>query len=102
MHPSYLLPPTTTVRRVLTVVCHRFKISKAQLLQHNRRQPHAWVRQIAMFLAHEHCCLPENKIGDLFGHRDHATVSHACEVVKNRMSAYPAVAMEIKAMEGKL
>jgi chromosomal replication initiator protein len=46
-------------------------------------------RQIAMFLSHQLTDRSQSHIGQLFGGRDHATVSHAIRVVEQRAERDP-------------
>jgi chromosomal replication initiator protein len=72
-----------TVENIQKTVAEYFKIRVADLLSKRRSRSIARPRQVAMALAREltNHSLPE--IGDAFGGRDHTTVMHACERVKD-------------------
>jgi chromosomal replication initiator protein len=72
-----------TIENIQKTVAEYFKIRVADLLSKRRSRSIARPRQVAMALAREltNHSLPE--IGDAFGGRDHTTVMHACERVKD-------------------
>ena len=71
-----------TIENIQKTVAEYFKIRVADLLSKRRSRSIARPRQVAMALAREltNHSLPE--IGDAFGGRDHTTVMHACERVR--------------------
>jgi chromosomal replication initiator protein len=72
-----------TVENIQKTVAEYYKIRVADLLSKRRSRSIARPRQVAMALAREltNHSLPE--IGDAFGGRDHTTVMHACDRVKD-------------------
>ena len=72
-----------TVENIQKTVAEYYKIRVADLLSKRRSRSIARPRQVAMALAREltNHSLPE--IGDAFGGRDHTTVMHACERIKD-------------------
>lgn len=72
-----------TIENIQKTVAEYYKIRVADLLSKRRSRSIARPRQLAMALAREltNHSLPE--IGDAFGGRDHTTVMHACERVKD-------------------
>jgi len=72
-----------TIENIQKTVAEYYKIRVADLLSKRRSRSIARPRQVAMALAREltNHSLPE--IGDAFGGRDHTTVMHACERVKD-------------------
>jgi chromosomal replication initiator protein len=72
-----------TIDNIQKTVAEYYKIRVADLLSKRRSRSIARPRQVAMALAREltNHSLPE--IGDAFGGRDHTTVMHACERVKD-------------------
>lgn len=71
-----------TIDNIQKTVAEYYKIRLADLLSKRRSRSIARPRQVAMALAREltNHSLPE--IGDAFGGRDHTTVLHACDRVK--------------------
>jgi len=72
-----------TIENIQKTVAEYYKIRVAELLSKRRSRSIARPRQVAMALAREltNHSLPE--IGDAFGGRDHTTVMHACDRVKD-------------------
>ena len=72
-----------TIENIQKTVAEYSKIRVADLLSKRRSRSIARPRQVAMALAREltNHSLPE--IGDAFGGRDHTTVMHACDRVKD-------------------
>jgi chromosomal replication initiator protein len=72
-----------TIDNIQKTVAEYYKIRLADLLSKRRSRSIARPRQVAMALAREltNHSLPE--IGDAFGGRDHTTVLHACDRVKD-------------------
>ena len=72
-----------TIDNIQKTVAEYYKIRMADMLSKRRSRSIARPRQVAMALAREltNHSLPE--IGDAFGGRDHTTVLHACDRVKN-------------------
>jgi len=71
-----------TIENIQKTAAEYFKIRVADLLSKRRNRSIARPRQVAMALAREltNHSLPE--IGDAFGGRDHTTVMHACDRVR--------------------
>jgi len=71
-----------TIENIQKTAAEYYKIRVADLLSKRRNRSIARPRQVAMALAREltNHSLPE--IGDAFGGRDHTTVMHACERVR--------------------
>jgi len=71
-----------TIENIQKTAAEYYKIRVADLLSKRRNRSIARPRQVAMALAREltNHSLPE--IGDAFGGRDHTTVMHACDRVR--------------------
>jgi len=78
-----------TIDNIQKTVAEYFKIRVADLLSKRRNRSVARPRQVAMALAREltNHSLPE--IGDAFGGRDHTTVLHACERIRELRETEP-------------
>jgi chromosomal replication initiator protein len=70
---------------VQRVVARRFGMSPDALTGKKRDRDVVVARQIAMHLMRELTSMSLPGIGQLFGGRDHSTVSHACDKVKSQM-----------------
>ena len=67
---------------VIDVAAGHFEFTVDQFKSKRRTQDLARARQVAMHLARELTGASLNQIGRAFGGRDHSTVSHACNLVK--------------------
>ena len=71
-----------TIDTIIETVCQHFEIDTSVIHTKSRKREVVQVRQIAMFLAKKHTDSSSSKIGQLIGGKDHATVLHACKIVK--------------------
>ncbi len=74
-----------TMAEIIQATSESFDLSVAELVGPSRRQPLARARQIAMYLCRDLTDYSLPKIGREFGGRDHTTVIHALERVRNLM-----------------
>ena len=81
--PSMSAPISSA--KILAATADSFGMSITDLESPSRRQPLARARQVAMYLCRELTDLSLPKIGALFGGRDHTTVLHGINVVKQKM-----------------
>jgi chromosomal replication initiator protein len=74
-----------TINDIKEVVANYYNITVDDLISKRKTKNIAYPRQIAMYIARKltDCSLP--KIGDEFGGRDHSTVLHAFNKIKNDM-----------------
>ena len=82
------------VNAIKKVVGKHFKIDMEDFVSKRKTQSVAWPRQIAMFLTTELTDLSLPEIGREFN-RDHSTVVHARDLVKDKIKADPFFAAEI-------
>lgn len=73
---------TVTIDEIINTVCSHFGLETAAIHTKSRKREVVQARQIAMYLAKNHTDLSTAKIGALIGHKDHATVLHACKTIK--------------------
>lgn len=79
-------------------VCDYFNITVTDLCSKNRTKELSHARQIAMYLARELTNVSLPKIGETFGNRDHSTVMHACDKIKNQIEKDPDIQSLVKAL----
>ena len=80
-----------TISTIKQVVAEYFKLDVEELSAKVRTKDIAEARQIAMFLAKEMTPSALVKIGANFGGRDHTTVMHACDKIKDAMRNDPVM-----------
>ena len=74
-----------TIDTIQTLVCEYFDVAYDKLLQKTRKREIVQARQITMYLAKAFTKNSLKTIGEHFGGRDHTTVSHSCQTVKDLM-----------------
>jgi chromosomal replication initiator protein len=74
---------TASVKDVIRVVSEFYNIDESVLFEKTRRKEVVKPRQIAMYILREDFNVSYPTIGEKFGGRDHTTVIHSCDKVKN-------------------
>jgi chromosomal replication initiator protein len=74
-----------TIETIQRMVCDYFDVSYDKLLQKTRKREIVQARQITMYLAKAFTKNSLKTIGEHFGGRDHTTVIHSCQTVKDLM-----------------
>ncbi len=101
-----LLPGSDSLRvtaeQIIKKTATAANVVESELIGPSRKQPLARWRQIAMYLCRELTDLSLPKIGAQFGGRDHTTVIHAIEKIKQLMAADKQVFDEVTALSQQL
>ena len=84
-------PRHVTCQDVMDAVSTYYNVTVADLKSTRRSRDVTVPRQIAMYIAREVVGAPLTMIGDCFGGRDHSTVNHACNKVKDEMGTSPSL-----------
>src|SRR5215203_4883365 len=74
-----------TIENIQKMVCEYFDVTYDKLLQKTRKREIVQARQITMYLAKAFTKNSLKTIGEHFGGRDHTTVIHSCQTVKDLM-----------------
>src|SRR5688572_11279019 len=74
-----------TIVTIQKMVCDYFDVHYDKLLQKTRKREIVQARQISMYLAKAFTKNSLKTIGEHFGGRDHTTVIHSCQTVKDLM-----------------
>jgi chromosomal replication initiator protein len=74
-----------TIDAIQKMVCDYFDVAYDKLLQKTRKREIVQARQITMYLAKSFTKNSLKTIGEHFGGRDHTTVIHSCQTVKDLM-----------------
>lgn len=91
-----------TIDQIQSVVASHFGVQVSDMKAKKRTRSIAFPRQIAMYLARELTDASLPKIGEEFGGRDHSTVIHACERVRQAVETERSFAQVIKELEHKI
>lgn len=85
--------------QILEIVNKYFGVNKSDILGPRRQKELVVPRQIIMFLIHEQCKVPFEKIGEILGGRDHTTIMHGVNKIRleiNRDREVQRMVMEVK------
>lgn len=74
---------------VVNKAAQYFNYKVSELVGGSRKAPLTAARHAAMYLLYEELSLPYVQIGELFGGRDHTTVIHAVEKIKEELKSNP-------------
>ena len=91
-----------TVEQVVDKVCQHYDTDIRAISSKSRKREVVIVRQVAMFLAKKLTDSSNSVIGQYVGHRDHATVIHACKAVKSQSEVDKQFKKEIDEIETEL
>ncbi|MDR3118393.1 MAG: chromosomal replication initiator protein DnaA [Mediterranea sp.] len=91
-----------TIDIIIETVCRHFEIDTSVIHTKSRKREVVQVRQIAMYLAKKHTDSSSSKIGQLIGSKDHATVLHACKIVKELCEVDKAFRTDLENIETSL
>lgn len=91
-----------TIEDIIEKVCKHFAIEPVTIHTKSRKREVVQVRQIAMYLSKKHTDSSSSKIGKLIGNKDHATVLHACKIVKDQVEVDKTFRAEIEELESSL
>jgi chromosomal replication initiator protein len=72
-----------TIERIQATVCNYFSLDQSLIYTKSRKREIVQARQITMYLSKKYTDYSLSRIGDLVGKKDHATVLHACKIVKD-------------------
>jgi len=81
---------------ITNVVCNYYNITKTDILSKRRTKNIAFPRQISMYLSREMTDSSLPAIGDYFGGRDHSTVIHGYDKIKEELKTNGTLEEDIK------
>ncbi len=93
---------TASIKDVIRVVSEFYNIEEATIYEKTRRKEIVKPRQVAMFILREDFQISFPTIGEKFGGRDHTTVIHSCEKIKESMRDDAALIGEIEQIRSQL
>ncbi len=91
-----------TIEDIIEKVCKHFEIEPTTIHTKSRKREVVQVRQIAMYLSKKHTDSSSSKIGQLIGNKDHATVLHACKIVKDQIEVDKTFRADMEEIEASL
>lgn len=98
--PEYIGYPK--VAMIKKMICSYYDITWNELISPRRSNRLVHARQVAYFIIKNHTTLSYPQIGRKFGGRDHTTVLHGVNKIKNLIETNPDVAAEVKRLRNLL
>jgi len=91
-----------TIDTIQKMVCEYYEITYDKLQAKTRKREIVQARQISMFLAKQFTKNSLKTIGDHFGGRDHTTVIHSRQTVKDLMDTDTMIREQVKELQQKV
>jgi chromosomal replication initiator protein len=88
-------PQNITIQMIQKAVAQVYNLKMDDFKARRRTNDIAFPRQVAMYLSREMADFALTKIGEEFGGRDHTTVMHACDRIKEELSINSSVKEKI-------
>jgi chromosomal replication initiator protein len=92
----------TTIADVISAVTEYFGVRLTDLQSKRRHRSVTIPRQVCMFLARQHTRHSLEEIGGHFGGRDHTTVMHALQAVKDRCEADAEFRAQLEVLDARV
>ncbi len=92
----------TSLKDILKAVSSFYKIDEKSIVEKNRKQEIVKPRQVLMYILREYFNYSLSNIGQKLGGRDHTTVIHAYDKVKQELSSNQELFEEIKQIKSML
>lgn len=91
-----------SIEFIQKTVCEYFEVPIDKLKEKTRKRNIVQARQLSMYLAKNYTKNSLKVIGKHFGGRDHSTVIHSCQMVKNLMDTNDDFKESVKELEKKI
>jgi chromosomal replication initiator protein len=92
----------TSLKDVLKAVSSFYKIDEKLIIEKNRKQEVVKPRQVLMYVLREYFDYSLSNIGQKLGGRDHTTVIHACDKVKQELKTNQVLSEEVQQIKSML
>lgn len=86
---------TDDANNIKQVLCHYFKVNEKDLISDSRKSQLVYARNLAFYLMREDLGLQLKEIGLLFGDRDHSTILHGYDKIKELLEYDAQVVSDI-------
>jgi chromosomal replication initiator protein len=84
-----------SVKEVIKIISEFYGVEEASIFDKTRKKEVVKPRQIIMYILREDFNISYPSIGEKLGGRDHTTIIHSCEKIKNNVKDDSALAQEI-------
>jgi len=92
-------PPDPDAEEILEAASAFYGVSQDDLVERSRKKEVVRARHVAMYLCRRLTSMTLSSIGLRFAGRDHSTVSHACQKIKDLLDVEPQLEAEIKQVQ---
>lgn len=96
------VPGSLMAEDIVDVIAEYFRVKREHLLSKSRIRSVAYPRQVGMYLAKVMTGSSLEEIGRVFGGRDHSTVKHGCEKIKEQVARENAARMMIEQLKERI
>lgn len=93
---------TTSIKEIVKMVADYYRIEEESIYEKTRRKEIIKPRQVAMYLLREDFSISYPSIGQKLGGRDHTTVIHSCEKIKNDIKLDSGLVREISELRSMI
>ncbi len=90
------------VKDIVKVIADFYNVEESSIYDRSRRKEVVKPRQVAMYLLREDCNISYPSIGQKLGGKDHTTVIHSCEKIKNEIKTDPTLVQELNQIRSLL
>lgn len=84
-----------SVKDIIKVIADFYNIDENSIYDKTRKKEVVRPRQLAMYILREDCNVSYPSIGQKLGGRDHTTVIHSCEKIKNELKVDSVLTQEL-------
>jgi len=88
-----------TIDDIIEKVCLHYGVAQQHVFSKSRKRDYVQARQVSMYLAKKYTKMPDSRIGQLIGGRDHSTVIHSCSTIERRLKVDKAFVDELNSIE---
>ena len=96
----YMLPNVgnISIENIQKVIADNYQISVQELRNKSRAQKYVIPRHIALYISKELTEYTFTELGNEFGGKDHSTVMHACDNIKDKIKTDSSFAQKVNAL----
>ena len=91
-----------SIKDIIKTVAGFYSIEENFILEKSRRKEVVKPRQMVMYILREDCSVSYPLIGQKLGGRDHTTVIHSCEKIKNELKTNLLLLQELNQIRALL
>lgn len=100
--PNHNSKKELTIEQIMDTVCSFYSLEISQIQTKSRKREVVQARQICMYIAKKYLDFSLSQIGTYIGGRDHATVLHACNTVRDQIGVDKSFRSDLQKIEESL